>query len=324
MIDEDSCKRVAFPVPPKLSARFAMRYPIMLLLTCFIIAGAAHARTSAFPPDVERLLALPEDQIDIGIAALTLAKEQYPNIDVAAYSRKLDELAEQTKRWVRGSNDPEVHIRALNTVLHRDGGFRYDRDSFYSRADFSHYFLNHILDTKKGMCYSMPLLYAAVAQRAGYPLRFVHVPDHFFLRYDRAGFRGSNVEATSGGKHIPDDDYIRRFKVSKRGMESGSYMRMITKRELLGEMVSMNAGIHSRRQNGPMTIVYLEKAAELAPKSADAQDRLVGAYSAMAKITRGEESKRYQDKAKRAERKAKDLGFVDPSLVQEPREIRGT
>lgn len=299
-----------------------MRFAVVLLFACCIVAAPIDALTSPFPPDMEKLFALPEDKIDLGIAALTFAKEQYPHIDVAAYSRKLDELAQQTRRWAGGSADPETHIRALNTAIYRDGAFRYDRDAFHARANFGHYFLNDILDTKKGLCFSMPLLYAAVAQRAGYPLRFVQVPDHFFLRYDRGGFEEPNIEATSGGKHIPDRDYILRFKVGRRGIESGSYMRMLTRREVLGELVSINAAIHSRRNDGPKTIAYLEKAAELAPRSADMQDRLAGAYTAMARIKRGEESRRYKDKANRAVARAKELGFVDPSLVQQSKEVK--
>jgi regulator of sirC expression with transglutaminase-like and TPR domain len=107
---------------------------------------------------------LPEDQIDIGIAALTFAKEIYPEIDIAAYSRRIDALADQVRRLANGTTDPERRIRVMNTVFFRMEGFHYDRDPF-SRVKLEYYFLNGILDTKQGICYTMPLLYVAVAQQ---------------------------------------------------------------------------------------------------------------------------------------------------------------
>lgn len=107
--------------------------------------------------EIQRLLALPEDKIDIGIAALTFAKEIYPNLDITAYSRKIDDLADKVKKLANGTQDPEQRIRALNTVLFRCEGFRYDL-SPTARSKQEYYFLNGILDTKQGICYTLPLL----------------------------------------------------------------------------------------------------------------------------------------------------------------------
>ena len=120
-------------------------------------------------PAVLKQLNLPEHQVDIGIAALTFAKEVYPDLDVQAYSAKVDDLAHKVRQLattVRDPRDPETRIRLLNTVLFRQEGFRYDRDPF-SRSKQEYYYLNGILDTKKGICYTLPLLYIAVAHRLG-------------------------------------------------------------------------------------------------------------------------------------------------------------
>ena len=132
--------------------------PLALLL----ILIALVMQRSAIAGEIDKLLALPEDKIDIGIVALTLAKEFYPNLDVAAYSSKIDILAEKVRWLARGTQDPEQRVRVLNTVLFRQEGFRYDRRPF-SRSKQDYYFLNGILDTKQGLCYTMPLLCIAVA-----------------------------------------------------------------------------------------------------------------------------------------------------------------
>jgi hypothetical protein len=54
---------------------------ILCIVGLFDIATAADPQ--AFPSAIQQQLNLPEHQIDIGLAALTFAKEFYPDLDVA-------------------------------------------------------------------------------------------------------------------------------------------------------------------------------------------------------------------------------------------------
>ncbi|MGH8458127.1 MAG: transglutaminase family protein, partial [Nevskiales bacterium] len=124
----------------------------MLFFSTHALAG--------FPRDIQKQLNLPEQQLDIGIAALTFAKAIYPDLDIAAYSSRIDLLADRVRQLAGGSQDPEQRIRALNTVIYLHEGIRYDH-SPDARSRQEYYFLNGILDTKRGICYTMPLLYMA-------------------------------------------------------------------------------------------------------------------------------------------------------------------
>lgn len=102
----------------------------------------------------------------------------------------------------------------LATVLQRDLGVRYrmelnelsDQD-FFSRSD--HLFIHGIIQGKGGTCSSLPVLYAAVGRRLGYPLYLVNTKQHGFLRWDGYGQR-FNIETTSHGfvSH-PDEYYLK-------------------------------------------------------------------------------------------------------------------
>src|SRR5262245_26447282 len=120
---------------------------------------------------------------------------------------KLDDLADKVRYLARGTRDPETRIRAMNTVLFRRAGFRYDHAGFSEGGRKEHYYLNGILDTKLGTCFSMPLLYVAVGQRLGYPIYPVTAPDHNFVRYADPFFARQNIEVTSGGKYFTDQSY---------------------------------------------------------------------------------------------------------------------
>jgi hypothetical protein len=210
--------------------------PVGTILLVILWTARCVAGQPLISPEVHKQLDMPEGQLDIGIAALTIAKEVYLELDIPAYSRKLDTLADKVRWLAKGTRDPEQRIRVLNTALFRYEGFHYDRAPF-SRSKQTYYFLNGILDTKQGICITMPLLYIAVAQRLGYPIYPVAAPDHMFVRYVDTSFKQQNIETTSGGKYFSDQEYIEDFFVSAKALKSGGYMRTMTYREFLAHIL---------------------------------------------------------------------------------------
>jgi regulator of sirC expression with transglutaminase-like and TPR domain len=299
-----------------------MQGAVALVLYVFGMGHAAFAADSPiFPPSIQKQLQLPEDKIDIAIAAFTFAKEFYPNLDIASYSKRIDQIADKARQLAQGTTDPETRIRILNTVIHQREGFRYDRSPF-ARSRQDYYFLNGILDTKQGICYTIPLLYVAVAQRLGYPLYPVLAPDHIFVRYVDPNFTEQNIETTSGGKYFPDEYYIRSFAVSKRGIKSGSYLRTLTYRQFLGYMLAGSAVMHGRHGESFKAIAYLEKAAQLDPRFADHYDNLRIVYAELSEVN-PRMAGVFLEKAETYVRKARELGFVDPDKVKQAQQIRG-
>lgn len=288
---------------------------LVFLLTWLVWAQQSEAS------DIDQILSLPEDKIDVGIAALTFAKEIYPDLDIQAYSRKIDYLADETRQLAGGTTDPERRIRVLNTVIYRIEGFHYDRDPF-SRSKQEYYFLNGILDTKQGICYSMPLLYIAVAQRLGWPIYPVIIPDHVFARYVDPTFDRQNIETTSGGKYSPDESYVADFFISAKGIKNGNYLKTLSYREFLSEMLVANAMVFGERGEGNRGIAYLEKALELNPRLPDLQQSLGEAYTAKSEIYKGTEAVRFREIAKRHLEKAKALGFVGMETIETNREMK--
>jgi regulator of sirC expression with transglutaminase-like and TPR domain len=299
-----------------------MQGAVALVLYVFGMGHAAFAADSPiFPPAIQKQLQLSEDKIDIAVAAFTFAKEFYPNLDIASYSKRIDQIADKARQLAQGTTDPETRIRILNTVIHQREGFRYDRSPF-ARSRQDYYFLNGILDTKQGICYTIPLLYVAVAQRLGYPLYPVLAPDHIFVRYVDPNFTEQNIETTSGGKYFPDEYYIRSFAVSKRGIKSGSYLRTLTYRQFLGYMLAGSAVMHGRHGESFKAIAYLEKAAQLDPRFADHYDNLRIVYAELSEVN-PPLATTFREKAETYARKAREQGFVDPANIKRAQEIRG-
>ena len=307
----------------RIDMRFAHFEELSTLFFVYLmVVVSACANGAQFPPELNRVLNLAEGEIDVGIVALTLAKEIYPDLDVPSYSRKIDEIVFKARQLAAGTLDPEKRIRVLDTVIFLREGYRYDRTPF-ARSKQEYYFLNGILDSKLGICYTLPLLYLAVAQRLKYLIYPVAAPDHMFLRYADASFKAQNIEVTSGGKYFPDTTYVEDFSISKRAIESGSYLRTLTYREFLGHMLAANAFVMGQRGDGNKVMAYFERAAQLDPKFADHHNNLAEMYFAKSAVVRGELVTKYRDKAKEAAWKAKELGYVSQETIALGRETRG-
>jgi regulator of sirC expression with transglutaminase-like and TPR domain len=258
---------------------------------------------------VDTLTPLPEGQIDHGLVALSLAKEFYPDINVDAYSKTIDSLAERVRRLVNDSDDPNVKVDAINTVLFEQENFDYDLEALAGNRDEPG-FLNVLLDTKKGNCVSLPALYMAIAHRLGYPIYPVFAPAHIFLRYvdPRRGI--SNIETTHRGIYYPDKDYIESFNLDDRAGKVNNYLRTGTYREFLGCLVDKSASRYSRLGQPEKAIAYLEKAATLAPVWPNLYASLSLNHAILSALTDGDAARAHLAKDVGYDKQAKGLGFV--------------
>src|SRR3989338_6522079 len=102
---------------------------LLLALSSSLIIGIISPFT-VFPEEsiesIEQLSSLQEDQIDIGRVCLLFAKEDYPELDVDEYSKKLDQMVKEIQQLTGNNPDPDHRIRALNTYLYQDQEFHYD------------------------------------------------------------------------------------------------------------------------------------------------------------------------------------------------------
>jgi len=268
---------------------------------------------AVLPSEIKNLSALPENKIDIGYAALILAKEIFPQINVAAYSAKIDEIVIGVKKITTGSDDPDFRIRALNTYLYKIYGLQYDKSDPYVKQDKNR-FINGVLDSRKGSCASMPLLYLSVAQRLGYPVYPVTAPQHVFLRYEDPKLEMKNIEVTNGGGYSPDGEYIATLLVSSNALDHGTYLRTLTYREFLGILIEQNGIYWSMHGNNERGIEYLETAIKLNPRAADSIRSLGIAYKIQSKKMKEPLSSANMSKANICFEKAKQLGATNLPL----------
>jgi len=138
-----------------------------------------------------RLLDLPEPEIPLAEAALRIAQEQYPDLDVPAYLRRLQGLGHALAHglgeyagtagsgpdgsWTRGDR-----LRALRNFLYGEHGFKgTSNEEFF---DPRNSFLNDVLDRRTGLPITLALVFIEVGRAIGLELAGVNFPGHFLVK----------------------------------------------------------------------------------------------------------------------------------------------
>ncbi|HLG79169.1 MAG TPA: transglutaminase-like domain-containing protein [Ktedonobacteraceae bacterium] len=131
-----------------------------------------------------------EASIDLARAALLIAAEEYPALDINEYLLRLDDLAEQVREHMRSqalavASTPATTdecldiLRAMNSVLFGRERFRGSRVDYYNPQNS---FLNRVLERRLGIPLTLSLIYMEVGKRLGMLVEGVGMPFHFIVR----------------------------------------------------------------------------------------------------------------------------------------------
>ena len=122
------------------------------------------------------LATAPDDEIPLSWAALVLARDEYPDLDLPAYAAAMADLARPVVGAIDA--DPLDTVRAINRVLYDERGFTGNQADFY---DPRNSYLNEVIDRRLGIPITLALLQMDIASRVGLPLRGVSFPGHFLV-----------------------------------------------------------------------------------------------------------------------------------------------
>lgn len=125
----------------------------------------------------------PPDDVPLARAALLVAQAEYPHIDVDAFERRLQDMAETlTQQLGRQPFRPRARamVQAVNQLLFRELGFRGNVDHY---EDPRNLYLSDVLSERLGVPVTLAIMYAEVCQRAGLDVQPVGLPGHVICRY---------------------------------------------------------------------------------------------------------------------------------------------
>ncbi len=215
----------------------------------------------------------PEAEIDLGRAALLIAKSEYPALDVEAYLCRLDQIAEAIIKRCQGEPEqPEIIIKNINEHLYDELGFRGNAENYY---DPRNSFLNEVIDRRMGIPITLSVLYIEIARRLGLTIEGIGMPGHFLMK---CLINGAEIflDAFNGGRCLTVAD-CQQMLASIYGEDAhwqSSFLRVVSKREILFRMLSNLKNIYVSGGDYARALAIVERILMINPESlAELRDR---------------------------------------------------
>lgn len=191
---------------------------------------------------------------DLAVAALMIARIEYPKLEASRYLDQLDELGRQAARRLAEASplvadaphdaDPATYtqVSALNEFLFKEERFVGNRLHY---EDPRNSFLNEVLDRRTGIPITLALVYMEVARRVGLHVEGLNFPGHFLLRCPapRESVHDAGdliIDAFHGGALLSEDacrQLLRRVEHDDDGEGVVPLLRHATKPQIVTRML---------------------------------------------------------------------------------------
>ena len=113
---------------------------------------------------------------------LLVTQYQYPELDEKKIHEQIDKIKQDVWLELNDNLTGLEKIKVLNHILFEIYKFKANISDSQSLQNF---YLNNILETKKGNHLSLSLVYLIIAQYLELPLYGVNLPEHFILAYTK-------------------------------------------------------------------------------------------------------------------------------------------
>lgn len=233
------------------------------------------SRTNGLPavdtvPTWQNILNAPREQLNLAEAALVVAADEYPQLDIAAYLGRIDELAATLRKRLRADIAPAEKLALLNHYMFDELGFAGNTGDYY---DPRNSYLNEVIDRKLGIPITLSVLYIEVGRRLGLPLSGVSFPGHFLVK---CALRDGAVilDTYARGASLGIKDLQKRLRVLSGGRDVApeAVMRLLTVAQpmaILARMLRNLKAIHSECGDRGRALTAVNRVLDLYPDAAD-------------------------------------------------------
>jgi regulator of sirC expression with transglutaminase-like and TPR domain len=211
--------------------------------------------------------ARPDAEIDLAQAALLIAEDEYPGLDVAAYIERLDRIGATAREQLLDLDKPgdrrtTARLERVLAFVYRELGFAGNASDYY---DPRNSWLNDVLDRKVGIPITLAVVLLEIFARAGVEAAGVSFPGHFLVR--SPGPSGPLFVDPFDGRILSRDD-LRELHGRVAGEPSDPDPRLLEpadKKQVLVRMLHNLRGIFAARGDKPRMRAVLERLEILTP-----------------------------------------------------------
>jgi regulator of sirC expression with transglutaminase-like and TPR domain len=228
------------------------------------------------PTALEYFATLVADDSSLALteAAVSIAQDEYPQLDTQTVLAEIDALAATLKRRIPADAPPVQKLRWLNHYFFHELAFAGNVNDYYT-ADNS--YLHRVLATRRGIPITLAVIYIELAAQVGLEARGVSFPGHFLvkLRLQSALHQGEVVIDPFSGQSLSREDLDERLAPFRRRQgllgdyeaPLGLFLQSATPREVLARMLRNLKEIHRSAEDWPRLLQVLDRLIVLLPQA---------------------------------------------------------
>lgn len=243
----------------------------------------------------------PDDKIDLAKAALHIAQEEYPYLDVAKYLNALDRMAAEVEATLPASRYPMRVIQAINNYLYDELGFTGNNVDYY---DPRNSFLNEVIEREMGIPITLSLVYLEIAKRLKFPMVGIGMPGHFLIRpeFEEVGIF---VDAFHRGEILFKEDCQERLaQIYQQPLPEipAAFLEPVTHQRFLARMLTNLKMIYLSQRQFKKAVAVVERILLLIPDAVtELRDRGLLYYELRRWVEAAEDLRTYLEKEPNAE-----------------------
>lgn len=224
----------------------------------------------ASPTSLEYFASLVQSDSEFALfeAAVVLAQDEYPQLDVQAVLEEVDQLLWRLKRRLPADAAPLQKLRSLNQFFYSDLHFVGNVNDYY---DPDNSFIHKMLSTRRGIPISLAVLWMELAQGVGLAVRGIAFPGHFMVKINLP--MGQVVMDPMNGRSLSReslsellDPYRHRAElVDAFELPLGFYLQTTPQREIIACMLRNLREIYRAEQDWARLLAVHERLVILFP-----------------------------------------------------------
>lgn len=201
-------------------------------------------------------------------AAVAVAQDEYPQLDVQGTLAGIDALAERLRQRVPADAAPLQRLQLLNHYFFVELGFAGNVNDYY---DARNSYLPDVLRTRRGIPITLALLYVELAGQVGLAAAGISFPGHFLVKLHLP--RGEVVMDPFTGRSLSREDLDERLQPYRRqrGLVGdfdaplGLFLQAAAPRDVVARLLRNLKEIHRSAEDWPRLLPVLDRLVVLLP-----------------------------------------------------------
>jgi regulator of sirC expression with transglutaminase-like and TPR domain len=191
----------------------------------------------------KEVVSLDNERINLAEAALLIAAEEYPALDLPLYLEKIDRIGDQVRERAAYAHNSLDVLSTINATLFDELGFRGNVENYY---DPRNSFLNEVIDRRVGIPITLTVVYMEVARRVGLHVEGVGMPGHFIAKLTTDS-GDTFIDSFNGGRLFGEAGCAELLSELSGGRLTlkPEHMAAVTKKEMLARMLTNLMGVYA-------------------------------------------------------------------------------